>query len=71
MTNQFSLYSEARERIAARKAQVMAVGLGYVGLPLALTIHESGFPTLGNHISRGLLRAVSGKAASTSAAKFF
>ena len=58
MTNQFSLYSEARERIAARKAQVMAVGLGYVGLPLALTIHESGFPTLGLDLDAERVEAI-------------
>jgi UDP-N-acetyl-D-glucosamine dehydrogenase len=33
--------------IAARRARVAVVGLGYVGLPLALTFAERGFPVLG------------------------
>jgi UDP-N-acetyl-D-glucosamine dehydrogenase len=34
-------------RIEARTAKVGVVGLGYVGLPLALTFGEQGFPVLG------------------------
>ena len=34
-------------RIAARRARVGIVGLGYVGLPLACTFAEGGFPVLG------------------------
>jgi UDP-N-acetyl-D-glucosamine dehydrogenase len=34
-------------KIEARTAKVGVVGLGYVGLPLALTFREQGFPTLG------------------------
>jgi UDP-N-acetyl-D-glucosamine dehydrogenase len=33
--------------IADRSARVGIVGLGYVGLPLALTFAERGFPVLG------------------------
>ncbi len=33
--------------IAARTAQVGIIGLGYVGLPLALTFHRAGFPVTG------------------------
>ena len=33
--------------IAERTARVTTLGLGYVGLPLALTINEAGFPVLG------------------------
>lgn len=47
MTSAFSFYSEMKDRIAARTARVSTLGLGYVGLPLALTISEAGFPTLG------------------------
>jgi UDP-N-acetyl-D-glucosamine dehydrogenase len=43
-----------RERVQAlmpllerREAKVAVVGLGYVGLPLALTVGEAGFPVLG------------------------
>jgi UDP-N-acetyl-D-glucosamine dehydrogenase len=35
------------ERIHARKARVGVVGLGYVGLPLAMTFAEAGFPVTG------------------------
>lgn len=45
MTNAFSLFSTLKDRIARHEARVTTVGLGYVGLPLALTISETGFPT--------------------------
>lgn len=35
------------DRIQSRKARVGIVGLGYVGLPLALLFSEEGFPVLG------------------------
>ncbi|MFM7468023.1 MAG: nucleotide sugar dehydrogenase [Vampirovibrionales bacterium] len=35
------------QRITTRKARVAVMGLGYVGLPLALAMAESGFPVLG------------------------
>ncbi|MCB2115967.1 MAG: nucleotide sugar dehydrogenase [Rhodobacteraceae bacterium] len=47
MTNAFSLFSSLKDQIASRQARVATVGLGYVGLPLALTISETGFPTTG------------------------
>lgn len=47
MTSAFSLYASLKDRIARREAAVATVGLGYVGLPLALTISEQGFPTTG------------------------
>lgn len=47
MTSAFSLYSSLRDQIGRRQARVATVGLGYVGLPLALTISEAGFPTVG------------------------
>jgi UDP-N-acetyl-D-mannosaminuronate dehydrogenase/intein/homing endonuclease len=34
-------------RIAAKSARVGIIGLGYVGLPLALVFEEAGFPVLG------------------------
>jgi UDP-N-acetyl-D-glucosamine dehydrogenase len=34
-------------RIASRSARVGIIGLGYVGLPLALVFEEAGFPVLG------------------------
>ena len=47
MTSAFSLFSTLRDRIAAREAHVATVGLGYVGLPMILTIAESGYPATG------------------------
>lgn len=47
MTSVFSLYATLKDRIARREATIATVGLGYVGLPLALTISEQGFPTTG------------------------
>jgi UDP-N-acetyl-D-glucosamine dehydrogenase len=38
------------ERVAGRKAVVGVVGLGYVGLPLALRFCEAGFHVLGFEI---------------------
>lgn len=35
------------ERIQGRQAVVGIIGLGYVGLPLALLFEESGFPVIG------------------------
>ena len=35
------------ERIAAHQARIGVVGLGYVGLPLALSFAEAGFPVIG------------------------
>src|SRR5687768_12435776 len=39
-----------RERIETRQARVAVIGLGYVGLPLALACAEAGFHTLGLEI---------------------
>ncbi|HET7435655.1 MAG TPA: nucleotide sugar dehydrogenase [Thermoanaerobaculia bacterium] len=35
------------QKIERREARVGIIGLGYVGLPLALVFHEAGFPVLG------------------------
>ena len=58
MTASFSMYATLRDRIAAREARVVTVGLGYVGLPLALTITESGFPVTGLDLNVGRVAAV-------------
>ncbi|MBT9330427.1 nucleotide sugar dehydrogenase [Paracidobacterium acidisoli] len=39
--------AEIRSRIAGRAARVGIIGLGYVGLPLALLFSEEGFPVTG------------------------
>jgi UDP-N-acetyl-D-glucosamine dehydrogenase len=41
-----------------RTATVAVVGLGYVGLPLALTLAERGFPVLGVDLDEGKVAAV-------------
>ncbi|MFL5798044.1 MAG: nucleotide sugar dehydrogenase [Actinomycetota bacterium] len=38
---------ELAERIRTRRARVAVVGLGYVGLPLLVSVADAGFPTLG------------------------
>ena len=47
MNLETSHHQTLRQRIAAREARVAVVGLGYVGLPLALTAHDKGFDTTG------------------------
>ncbi len=39
--------TELSQRIAGRSARVGVIGLGYVGLPLALLFEEAGFPVTG------------------------
>ena len=41
---------ELLARIASRSARVGVIGLGYVGLPLALVFEEAGFPVLGVNV---------------------
>lgn len=43
---------EQLRRMADRTARVGVVGLGYVGLPLALVFEESGFPVIGFDVDR-------------------
>jgi UDP-N-acetyl-D-glucosamine dehydrogenase len=38
---------ELLSRIQSRTARVAVIGQGYVGLPLALVLHEAGFPVVG------------------------
>jgi UDP-N-acetyl-D-glucosamine dehydrogenase len=40
-------FSELKNKIEQRRAQVAIIGLGYVGLPLALLYSEQGFPVTG------------------------
>ncbi|TMV07051.1 nucleotide sugar dehydrogenase [Ruegeria sediminis] len=47
MNIEASHHQSLRQLIATRKARVAVVGLGYVGLPLALTAHDEGFDTTG------------------------
>jgi len=52
------LLADLKERIATRRARVMTVGLGYVGLPMALTVHEAGFDVLGLDIDSARVAAI-------------
>jgi UDP-N-acetyl-D-glucosamine dehydrogenase len=47
-----SLYSELKDRIMTREARVGIIGLGYVGLPLALLYSEQKFPVTGFDIDQ-------------------
>src|SRR5499433_3412839 len=40
-------FSELKTKIEQRQARVAVIGLGYVGLPLALLYSEQGFPVTG------------------------
>ena len=42
-----TLHHQLLEGIRSRTATVGVIGLGYVGLPLALLFDESGFPVIG------------------------
>src|SRR5262249_24237339 len=45
-------------RIRSREALVGIIGLGYVGLPLALTFSEKGFPVLGFDVDANKVEAI-------------
>lgn len=47
-----------QQKIADRTARVGIVGLGYVGLPLALTFAERGFPVVGFDVDRSKVEAL-------------
>ena len=47
-----SSFTELKSRIEARKAKVGIIGLGYVGLPLALLFSEQKFPVTGFDIDQ-------------------
>src|ERR1700688_651873 len=47
-----SLFTDLKSRIEARKARVGIIGLGYVGLPLALLYSEKKFPVTGFDIDQ-------------------
>jgi UDP-N-acetyl-D-glucosamine dehydrogenase len=47
-----SLFTDVKSRIASRQARVGIIGLGYVGLPLALLYSEQKFPVTGFDIDQ-------------------
>ncbi len=58
MTELLSTARTFDERIATREAKVGIVGLGYAGLPLAITFAESGFDVVGIDLNEDRVRAV-------------
>jgi UDP-N-acetyl-D-glucosamine dehydrogenase len=50
--------STFEERIRTREARVGIVGLGYAGLPLAMTFAEAGFDVTGVDLDEGRVRAI-------------
>jgi UDP-N-acetyl-D-glucosamine dehydrogenase len=50
---------ELRKRIEEKTALVGVIGLGYVGLPMTLTVAEKGFPVLGFDIDPEKIQALS------------
>ena len=46
------------ERVAQRSHSVAVVGLGYVGLPLAVAFAEAGYPTLGFDVSQTAVKGL-------------
>lgn len=57
-----SKYDQLIEKIKNRKAHAAVIGLGYVGLPLAMALIEAGFKVTGYDISRAKVKMLnSGK----------
>ena len=50
--------SRLLDRIANRDAQIGILGLGYVGLPLAVHFAEAGFPTLGLDVKQSIVDGI-------------
>ena len=53
-----SLQQQLLERIGARNARVAVIGLGYVGLPLAVSMAEAGFSVIGIDIDEDKVRQI-------------
>lgn len=48
-------------KIESHEAHVGIIGLGYVGLPLAVAFGEAGFPTLGFDVNPSVVRGIQGR----------
>ena len=51
-------YQELEERIKTRQARCGVIGLGYVGLPLGLTLHQAGFDVTGIDIDANRVQGI-------------
>lgn len=61
MTEGSSLYlADALDRLERSEAVIGIIGLGYVGIPLALRFHEVGFPVLGFDIDEERVSTLNG-----------
>ena len=60
MSDKASQFDTLLERLESRDAVIGIVGLGYVGLPLALASIGAGFKVLGFDISEGRVAAING-----------
>ena len=58
MSEQVTVRDRLLARIEAREAVVGVIGLGYVGLPLAVELARSGFTVLGFDISEGVVDGI-------------
>src|SRR6202051_3439302 len=52
LTGSATRFSELKSKIEQRQARVAVIGLGYVGLPLALLYSDQGFPVTGFDIDQ-------------------
>jgi UDP-N-acetyl-D-glucosamine dehydrogenase len=59
-TTATSLHTALLERIRTKQARVGVIGLGYVGLPLAVEFAHRGFPTTGFDIDESKASAING-----------
>jgi UDP-N-acetyl-D-glucosamine dehydrogenase len=53
-----ALVASLREKIESRRARAGVVGLGYVGLPLAVELAKAGFHTTGIDLDAGKIQAI-------------
>jgi len=57
-SSKLSHYSELKEKIESKRARVAVIGLGYVGLPLAVEFARSGYQVIGVDLSGPKVAAV-------------
>jgi len=58
MSEQVTVRERLLARVEAREAVVGVIGLGYVGLPLAVELARSGFKVLGFDVSEGVVEGI-------------
>src|SRR4051812_30984550 len=60
LTVRTEAFVDLERRIQTRAAKCGVIGLGYVGLPLGLTLHNAGFDVTGIDIDANRVRAITG-----------